>query len=87
MSIDNWTSQGIDAVAAIAFGALPCPFCFSDDVLIVQLGRTGDDDPLWHVDCSDCGGQGAMQDSKSEAVTSWNGVRLNPNANLECKHA
>jgi Lar family restriction alleviation protein len=57
------------------FGAMPCPFCGTDDdeEMDMRARTTIDDDdtPCFQVACS-CGSTGPFGDSEESAIKAWN---------------
>lgn len=45
----------------------PCPFCGSDDLLVVSCAPLG-----WQVECADCYATGPAMGSQAETREAWN---------------
>jgi len=51
---------------------LPCPFCNSDDVMVLDVEPTGQMSEYSHVHCANCLANGPMKQSDKQAATAWN---------------
>ena len=48
---------------------LPCPFCGSDDIEAIKTDEYYEE---YEVQCQECGGRGAWENTKTMAIKVWN---------------
>lgn len=48
-----------------------CPFCNSDDVMVLDVEPTGQMSEYSHVHCANCLANGPMKQSDKQAATAW----------------
>jgi len=46
----------------------PCPFCAGEEMELCQIYNTS----VWVVSCKSCSASGPIEETKKEAIKSWN---------------
>lgn len=61
-----------EAIVVTQAAPKPCPFCGTDDDLVIDYTRIDDETTWWGVSCHRCGCEIGCRNSEAEAIAAWN---------------